>query len=147
MIIIVFGLLGCNPVDICYGKVPDDATMLEMNEIPWDSGPEYDTPQGWTEQVYSSQEEWDDFLTANDVEPPNFSVDFSLSDVLLYERQYNGCNFEVVFDGAYLWEGSRYVRTQVGDFDAHYCDIYENRHAILVLEKVTEADLSFCDPQ
>jgi hypothetical protein len=146
MIFVLIGIISCGSVDICYGIPPENATALVMNEIPWDSGPEYNDPKGWTGTIYSSQEQWDDFLAENEVESPNFDVDFATSDVVLYERLYNGCNFEVVFDGAYSLDGDRIVRTQIGEFDVQTCDIYENRHAILVIEKVAGSALSFCSP-
>ena len=143
---VLIGLLGCNTVDICYGTPPENASLLVMDVIPWDDGPDYNDPQGWTGSVYSTQEEWDTFLLENEVDTPTFDVDFAISDVVLYERLYNGCNFEVVFDGAYTMDGDRIVRTEIGEFDAHTCDIYENRHAILVIEKVVDSELIFCSP-
>ena len=138
--------MGCGSVDICYGTPPENASALVMDEIPWDNGPEYAEPQGWTGTVYSTQEQWDEFLLENGVDTPTFEVDFATSDVALYERLYNGCNFEVVFDGAYSLDGDRVVRTQIGEFDEVTCDIYENRHAILVIEKLAESELIFCSP-
>ena len=147
MVGIILGfVLGCSRVDICYGVPPEGSSELIMDEIPWESGPEYEEANGWTGVVYTTQEEWDGFLSDNALETPSFEVDFATSDVLLYERVYNGCNFEVVFDGAYLFEGTRYVRTQPGEYDAHSCTVIENRHAILVLEKVADSELSICNP-
>ena len=148
MLIFVLGFIGCTPtpVDICRDKLPESAIPIEMTEIHWDDGPEYDVPQGWTGVVYTSQEQWDTFISENDLEAPNISIDFAVSDVFLYERIHNGCDFEVVFDGAYLLEGIRYIRTQYGNYDAHSCDFFDNRHVILVVEKVDGADVSFCSP-
>ena len=146
MLVFVLGFLCCTPIDICIGKLPEDAVALEMNEVSWDDGPEYDEPQGWTGVVYTSQEQWDAFINENNLEAPDLSVDFTVNDVFLYERLHNGCGFEVVIDGAYLLEGIRYFRTQYSDHDLHYCHIYDNSHVILVVEKVENTDVSFCPP-
>ena len=146
MVVFVLGFLGCTPIDICNGTIPEDAIALEMNEIPWDDGPEYDEPQGWTGVVYTSQEQWDAFISENNLESPNRAVDFAVNDVFLYERIYNGCDFEVVFDGAYLLEETRYFRTRYGNYDAHTCDFYEKRHVLLVVKKADGSDVSFCSP-
>ena len=146
MLIGLLMMVGCQTEGICADKVPEEATALSMELVPWDSGPEYQDPNGWTEVIYGTQDEWDTFLSDNGLTDPTSGIDFATSDVLLYERLFNGCEFEVVFDGAYLLDNIRYVRAQNGEFDAHRCDIYEPRHAILVLEKVDGAELEFCVP-
>ena len=140
-------VLGCTNVDICDGTPPEEAVQLNMELVPWDSGPAYDDPKGWTGEEYTTQEQWDSFISDNGLTDPTSGIDFSVSDVLLYERVFNGCEFEVVFDGAYLLDNTRYVRAQNGEYDAHSCDIFEPRHAILVLEKVDGAALEFCQPR
>ena|GEM_PF-6392150 len=133
---------GCGTVDICNGTPPSEATELSLELIVWDGGPSYESSEG-TYSIYSTQEEWEAFLAADELTNPAPDVDFSVSDVLLFKRVFNGCDYEETFDGAYLYEGARYVRYQRVDLE-QVCDAYFPKHAVLVLEKVEDIGIEVC---
>ena len=137
-------LFACVEIDICTGVPPEDASALSFAVVSWESGPDYDSIRGWTGEVYSTTEEWQAFLSEGGLIDPVPDVDFSVSDVLLYERSFNGCDHEVIFDGAYLLDQKRYIRSQQADLK-EVCDLYFEEHAVLIVEKVEGATLEFCE--
>lgn len=142
-IILIAGCSDKEQEDICFGAPVADAEQLQLDIISWESGPVYDEPVGWTGEIYLSEEEWQGFLTEQGLDNPLTSVEHSLFDVLLYERIYNGCDYEVVFDGAYLYEGTRFIRAKEASLDV-FCDLYSPEHAVLLLEKRAGTDVEVC---
>ena len=142
---IVF-LVGCaakEKEDICFGTPDSIAEEIKMEIVNWENGPEYENPRGWTGEIFQTDSDWDSFLLQNGLGNPVTDVDHTSFDILLYERIYNGCDYEVVFDGAYLYEGIRYVRAKEAALEV-FCDLYFPEHAVLLLEKRDTASVEVC---
>ena len=138
--------VGCSEKDkedICFGIPDATAEEIRMDIVNWENGPEYQVPRGWTGDIFQTSSDWDSFLLENGLGDPVTDVDHSTFDILLYERIYNGCDYEVVFDGAYLFEGTRFVRAQEASLEV-FCDLYSPEHAVLLLEKTDVTDVEVC---
>ena len=143
MFVLLLSFISCAPIDICTGTPPSGATSLIFEMVVWQDGPYYESEGAWDGVIYRTQEEWEAYLGTAEVENPVPDVDFSSRDVLLYERVYNGCDYEVMFDGAYLLDNTRYIRSQRADLD-QFCDAYFPEHSVLVVEKVEGSNLEMC---
>lgn len=148
---IFFGLFSlflsaCRHEGVCLDSVPDEAMALRMEAVPWSSGPDSMGGTGFTGEQFSNGEAWETYLVQNGLVEPLVGMDFSANDLLLYERTFNGCDWDVVFDGAYLFGDMRAIRSIHGEVDEN-CTANETHHVLIALELVEGSRLRFCEPR
>ena len=136
---------GCKENGMCAEDVLDAAEALDFEVLPWDNGPEYTGQTGQIGALFDAQPQWASFLEDHELIDPVLSADFLSSDLLLYERMHDGCEWNVLFDGAFLHKNMRYVRARPGEDSFGDCNKTDPRHAILILEKVENASYKICE--
>ena len=137
---------GCHARGICADDVPDTAVELHFEVLPWNHGPPYREKTGQVGGLYDEQIQWAAFIGEHGLNDPLLAVDFLASDVVLYERMHDGCEWDVIFDGAFLLDETRYIRARPGEDNFGECGKVDPRHAVLILEKVEGASYEICDP-